>query len=440
MKKWLCLLVALFPLLAFAEDKLYPAVGDNGLWGYINAQAEWVIAPQFDGVSEFRGDYAIAIRYPEGFVDDPDDPYDTEEVACEGIIDRTGRFVLEPIAGYIDAGYDGRYYGGKDTGIWLICTDEGDGFFDIPSGYYSGQGVNPWNWVSDSLLIPVDGGYMNRTNGEMVIKGEFYWVDPACFYDGIVSTSYVDLDGNPIKFFMMDEQGNVIRLPQGYQSDYANDFSCGRIAVVSPEGLWGFADREGKIVIPAQYAGASQFYEGYAAVTFAEGDEGYIDVDGSVLVRGFANTFSFSNGYAEVWLSGTNGSDKVTAWINTEGEIVPFMDSDLFYPISPDRIWMRTGEEYSAPYHLLDGAGNILTDEPYDLMDMEPDDFPEGLQAVRNAERKWGYIGLDGKVVIPFIYSAAYAFDGELAYVRLGDQVGYIDQAGNVVYMWSDAE
>jgi len=55
---------------------------------------------------------------------------------------------------------------------------------------------------------------------------------------------------------------------------------------------------------------------------------------------------------------------------------------------------------------------------------------------VRNAERKWGYIDLNGQVEIPFIYNAAYAFEGELAKVRLGDRVGYIDRTGNVVYMW----
>ena len=72
------------------------------------------------------------------------------------------------------------------------------------------------------------------------------------------------------------------------------------------------------------------------------------------------------------------------------------------------------------------------------LPEMEPIAFESGLQAVGNAERKWGYIGLDGQEVLPFIYSYAEAFDGELAWVRLGDRVGYIDRAGNEVYMWDD--
>jgi len=436
------LLLLLLPLTAFAEGELYPARGDNGLYGYINAQAEWVIAPQYDGASGFRGDYAVAWILPEGA--DPEDWYDLD---CEGVIDRSGNWVVLPEYTF-HGGQSREWFGGKDEGIWLVTQwstgNDLEGFFDIPSGTFSGLRWYPvWHWCSDSRLIPVVesetylAGYADRSTGEVVIPYQYYSVDPANFNDGIATVALSDEDGMETSpWHLINEQGETIPLPEGYQSDYANDFSCGRIAVVSPEGLWGFADREGKLVIPAQFRYAYQFCEGFAEVTFLEGDSGYIDVDGNVLARGFANTFSFRNGYAEVWLSGHNALDKVTAWINTKGEIVPFMDSDRFYPISEDRIWMRTDKEYSAPYHLLDGEGNILTSEPYDLMEMESWSFEEGLQAVRNAERKWGYIDLNGQVEIPFIYNAAYAFEGELAKVRLGDRVGYIDRTGNVVYMW----
>ena len=446
-RRFLLTLLLLLPALALAEnEQLYPAQGENGLMGYINARAEWVIAPQFDGAGSYRGDYAAAWMLPEGA--DPDEWWDVD---CTGIIDRSGNWVLLPEYSLF-SGQSGEWFGGKDDGIWLVTQwssgSDLEGFFDIPSGTFSGlKWYAVWHWCSDSRLIPVEdaetylAGYADRSTGEMVIPCLYYSVDPANFNDGIATVALSDEDAfETSPWHLINEQGETIPLPEGYQSDYANDFSCGRIAVVSPEGLWGYADREGQIVIPAQYGYAYQFIDGFAEVTFSEGDCGFIDVDGNVLARGFANTFSFRNGYAEVWLSGHNAFDKVTAWINIEGEIVPFMDSDRFYPISEDRIWMRTGKEYSAPYHLLDGEGNILTDEPVYLMEMEPIDFPEGLQAVCNDERKWGYINLQGDVVIPFIYNAAYAFDGALAKVRLGDQAGYIDQAGNAVYMWTETD
>ncbi len=442
MKKLLCLLILLLPVLTFAEDVLYPAMGDNGLIGYINAEAEWIIAPQYDGASGFRGDYAAAWMLPEGA-----DPEKWWDIDCTGIIDRAGNWVLPPEYS-LASGQSGEWFGSEDGGIWLVTQwstgNDLEGFFDIPSGTFSGlKWYHVWHWCSDSRLIPVVesgtylAGYADRSSGELVIPCQYYSVDPANFNDGIATVALSDEDGMETSpWHLINEQGETIPLPEGYQSDYANDFSCGRIAVVSPEGLWGYADREGEILIPAQFGYAYQFCEGFAEVTFPEGDSGYIDVDGNVLARGFANTFSFRNGYAEVWLSGHNAFDKVTAWINTKGEIVPFMNSDRFYPISEDRIWMRTDKEYSAPYHLLDGEGDILTDEPVHLMEMESWSFDEGLQAVRNAERKWGYIDPNGKVTIPFTYNAAYAFEGDLAEVRLGDRVGYIDKVGNVVYMW----
>ena len=443
MKKWLLILLALLmPVVALGED-LYPAKADNGLWGYINAEAEWVIAPQFDGASGFRGEYAAAWMISDDVDWNEWSGYDWLDYDCMGVIDRTGNWVLPPEYS-LTSGQSGDWFGGKDEGIWE--NSDLMGFFDIPSGTFSGlKWHEVWHWCSDSRLIPVVesetylAGYADRSTGEVVIPHLYYSVDPANFNDGVATVAQSDEDSMEITpWHLINEQGEMIPLPEGYQSDYANDFSCGRIAVVSPEGLWGFADQAGKLVIPAQFGYAYQFCEGFAEVTFLEGDRGYINVEGNVLARGFANTFSFLNGYAEVWLSGHNAYDKVTAWINTKGEIVPFMDNGRFWPISPDRLWMRTEESYSAPYHLLDGEGNVLTAEPVRLMEMESWSFDEGLQAVRNGEGKWGYIDRNGQAVIPFAYNVAYAFEGKLAEVRLGDQMGYIDQAGNAVYMWDD--
>ena len=444
MRKWLILLLLLLPLTAAAGEQLYPSMGDNGLWGYINADAEWIIAPQFDDAGAFRGDYAPAWMLPEDV-----EPEDMWDVDCEGIIDRQGNWVLPPEY-TLHAGQSGIWFGGKDTGIWLVTQwgrdNELEGFFDIPTGTFSGlKWYHVWHWCSDSRLIPVEdaetmlAGYADRSTGELVIPCLYYSFDPANFNDGVASVALSDEDGNEISpWHLINEQGETIPLPEGWQSDYANDFSCGCIAVVSPDNLWGYADGAGNIVIPAQFEDAEQFCEGFARVTFQAGDVGYIDTNGNVLARGFTHAFDFRNGYAEVWLSGKNGADKVTGWINAKGEIVPFMDSDRFRPISPDRLWLRTEAQYSAPWHLLNGAGNILTAAPVYLPDMEPSDFAGGLQPVRNAEGRWGYIDLDGNVVIPFVYSCAESFDGPLAKVRLGDQVGYIDKSGNAVYMWND--
>lgn len=431
------LLLLCLPAVVMGEE-LYPAKGDNGLYGYINERAEWIIPPQFDGVRPFRGDYAVVSVYPEGFVDDPEDPADTWDVEQQGIIDRTGCYVLEPLDGYIDPGYDGRYYGGEHTGIWVIGTDEGEGFFDIPSGYCSPLDIWVWGWISDSCLIPVQGGYMDRTNGEMVIKGDFYAVDPGNFHDGIASVSYTDLKGEPIKYFMMNEEGNVIPLPAGVSSTYGGTYSHGRMVVVGENDRYGYADGKGNIAIPLIYLAAKDFCEGYAAVQFAEGDWGFIDVDGSVLAREFSWVSEFDSGYARVGLTGTTWTNSEICLLDRSGNFLTFTDSRYYWSQCEDRIWHSLSGSYWKSMVLLDGKGRMLTKEAYDLPQYDDPLFAEGLQAVGNGDGQWGFIDIDGQVVIPLNFTYAENFDGALAWVRMGDQVGYIDKAGNAVYMWDD--
>ncbi len=50
---------------------------------------------------------------------------------------------------------------------------------------------------------------------------------------------------------------------------------------------------------------------------------------------------------------------------------------------------------------------------------------------------KWGFINVDGKIIIPFKYARALGFDGESAWVSLTDREDdegfYIDKDGNKV-------
>ncbi|MBR6030067.1 MAG: WG repeat-containing protein [Clostridia bacterium] len=50
-----------------------------------------------------------------------------------------------------------------------------------------------------------------------------------------------------------------------------------------------------------------------------------------------------------------------------------------------------------------------------------------------------GYLDETGKLVLPFIYDRASAFDNGLARVRIGSREGWIDPHGNEIMMW-DAE
>ena len=102
----LLILVLVFPVCACAEeDMLYPACGEEELWGYINIRGEWVIPPQYGAAYDFgKARYTVASTV---------DGYD-------GIIDRQGNWVVEPHYFIAEPGY---YYGDKpedEDKLWLI--------------------------------------------------------------------------------------------------------------------------------------------------------------------------------------------------------------------------------------------------------------------------------------------------------------------------------
>ena len=413
---------------AIAENKaepLFPAMGENEKWGYINREGEFVIAPQFDYADGFRGNYAVVTIYPDGFSLSEDMNW-TDRPDCQGIINRSGNLVLEATYSF-DEGYDGMYYGGKNTGIWCVNRWKEDrdsrreGFFDIQSGFFSGlvwKSVYPW--VSDSRLIPVMDdtyctGYVDRTTGELVIPCQFFSTDPSVFYEGVASVAYEDEEGEASDFFLIDETGTTIPLPEGIHAVYAHDASGGRIAITNDEeDLFGFADLQGRVVIEPQFAFVNSFSDGFAVVQYPEGDWACIDPDGVVLVRGLqADHWSgpdFDNG-----MYTCQTGDHEFSVINMQGEtVMTFSYENLVKLYPPDE----------------DGLCWFVTD-------------PSGRDNYWTENRKYGYVDLSGQVVAEPERSSGSGvpeYENGLAFVVVGDRCGYIDEDGREVYFWESEE
>lgn len=401
MKRVLVLLLfcLVFTGLAFAEEKpeqtlpsttttfLLPMPDASGKWGYINSEGKFEIAPQFDYASEFRGNYARVV------VDEEENDF-----YHEGIIDRNGNFVLEPFYN-IDEGYDGYYYGGKDTGIWIVmrkddANDELLGFFDIPSGCFSGfQWSDIWeSWCSsDSRLIPVMDneyrvGYADRSSGEMVIPYQYNSVDPSCFYGGVAAVCLIPDDEdeeNEECVVLIDETGTEIPLPEGIHAVRYEGAFDDRVLVVNDEGLYGFADSQGNIVIEPQFIYAGHFYNGLAAVEFQAKDYGFIDTTGSVTERRLKSKPDWEN----------SDSDGITYEVdNEEGNniviIKKYGDED---------------KEEPEAYGFYDIQSGFLQMPIYEEI-YESTGVNEPLIAVC-VDQHWGFCKRDsGELVIPCIY------------------------------------
>ena len=71
------------------------------------------------------------------------------------------------------------------------------------------------------------------------------------------------------------------------------------------KGSWGYVDRTGKVVIPAQFAEGRDFADGMAAVKIKD-NWGYIDRTGKVVITPqFAAGRRFADGMAAVKIQGS---------------------------------------------------------------------------------------------------------------------------------------
>jgi len=142
-------------------------------------------------------------------------------------------------------------------------------------------------------------------------------------------------------------------------------------------GKYGYADRNGNVIIEPRYDFADQFSEGFARVQLNE--------KWNYLYRRDRFYYELFAGCGEA--------------INLKGE-----------------------------WGFIDKTGKMVI---LLLFYSEVGNFSEGLAPIKST--KWGYINKDWEEVIPMQYDECQAFSGDLAAVKLNGKWGYIDKQGNEV-------
>jgi hypothetical protein len=186
----------------------------------------------------------------------------------------------------------------------------------------------------------------------------------------------------------IDKSGNV-KFEGAYDS--AGTF-IDDMAVVRKAGKFGFIDKKGQLVVPAQFDLARPFYHGLAAVKICCG------------------VSSSSN---DQW--GFIGHDGKYV-INPQFQAV----GDFISNLAPAKVGDKWG--------LVDKSGKLVVQPTFTYLF----NFSESLATASDGER-WGFIGKDGKFVITPQFEAAGIFREGLAGVRSGGKAGYIDRTGKMV-------
>lgn len=255
---------------------------DTMLWGYVNSQRQWVVAPQFEKTPGF---------FSEGLAFAQDD-----NTGLFGYIDYNGAWAIEPrfsTAGtFFEDGlapvqahgeYDDLLGWVDKTGAWAIepfCQSGGA----FREGFASFS-------LDEATSTAARYGFIN-TKGNTIIEPKFFEAG-AFSSEGLAACAeHVSSWG------WVDSTGAWAIEPSFWR---AERFSDGLAAAMEPwSELWGYVDTSGAWAIEPTFASARGFSAGMAAVKDAESARwGCIDAAGTWVVEPvFTQLGEFSHGLA----------------------------------------------------------------------------------------------------------------------------------------------
>ena len=232
---------------------------------------------------------------------------------------------------------------------------------------------------------------------------------------------------------------------------FADGLMAVQIGANKHTGKWGFVNRLGELVIPAEYGWVSDFSGGFAMVGTDDPNHnirrlhdkyGVINTRGEIVVpieyseikwfdTGFVDgygSFGFFNGLLAVCVYGASMNDQKWGFVNTNGEVVVPLEYDFMDSFWDGMAWAQKGDKWT----ILNTKGELATQAEFP----HPVLFSEGLGAARHCDSgKWGYVDTDGNVVIPFEYDYAFPFKNGFARVAVGP-VFHERQSGFLPNIW----
>lgn len=327
-----------------------------------------------------------------------------------GFIDKTGRFVIEPIFDEAGCFHEGLAYVKKGDRYSYI---DKSGKIVMEPSVDNCIGCGSFHEGLASIRVPYMMGFIDKS-GELVAH---YYSLVSPYHEGL---SRVKNNNNEVGY--IDKDGQWV-IPPKFED--ARDFHEGLAQVVfdrkGDNPKYGFIDRNGDVVIAPQYKFGLKrcdFSEGLAYIALGNGKAycpndkfGYIDKTGQIVIKpNFIMARGFHEGLALVRTKKNGG------FIDKSGIFV-FTVSDQFAWISDFSDNLAVVES-NGKYGYLGKTGDIVIEPQFEFAT----DFSEGYACVYSAG-KYGFIDKDGNIVVEPQFESDSAFYGGLACVAVEREV-----------------
>lgn len=247
-----------------ADLELIPVkAGDK--FGYINSKGEYLINPQFEYATFFRGDRAL-VRSGDNY----------------GYINKKGEFVINAIYSNATVFKEDIAWVVKPNGAPTAINTNGETLFIFKEA----DEVANFSEGLAKFTIADKSGYINK-EGKIVIPAIYF--SAKSFSEGLAAVSETHKSG----YGFIGTDGKLVI---NYQFNYAKDFYKGKSIVSMGESGCGVIDKSGKYIITPQFSAMMINGDGY--IIRLQGGEylGYCDATGKIVINPqFQRCHSFGN-------------------------------------------------------------------------------------------------------------------------------------------------
>lgn len=213
------------------SDVVKSKKGNNGLYGFVDADGDWIVKPEFDKVWDFGADDIALVQKDGKF----------------GFINKEGSVIIEPSLEDANSFSEGFAKFKQDGKYGFIKTD-------------------------GSLLAPPifeDASYFDSGRVSIELDG-----DPGYLYsDGVllIGNKKINIDRLMEKKSAIDTKDQSSQKKEKKLIPFEDE----------EDGMWGYKDQDGDIVVMAMLDSAEEFDGDYARVIIG-GNEMYIDKSGNL--------------------------------------------------------------------------------------------------------------------------------------------------------------
>jgi hypothetical protein len=238
-------------------------------------------------------------------------------------------------------------------------------------------------------------------------------------------------------FNIINEKGKKL-IPKFKHYNYIGNFREERaqygIIDFTKGYIYGYLDKDGKEIIPAQYEYVNDFYKEKAVVRIKENEYALINIDGEILNK---YEYVFVGNIRDGLLSFKEDIVGKYGFIDEDGNVVIKPQFSYAYDFNEGRAVVNVSGKGINNFGVIDKKGNyIITPKCNDIILLGDNRIAVGIaidKALPFIGSKYAIADIDGNILTDFIYYGVSSYKNGVASVYDNNNTFFIDKEGNKV-------